>query len=224
LREDGHRVEVVDLPSSGTVAAELGDLQAEIAAVRRTVDGIGAEVVLVAHSGGGMVLTEFADHPSVQHSVYLAALWPQKGQSATDLLGGQLPGWVAARDDGTIAVSSDLEVVRQTLCADIDAERFAKQVYPRYELMSLSSLASPSTAPVPPAPHDLHHLRTGPGHPPASPGSDGRRRRPRHPAAVLTLALPVHAQAAGNNPRRRRQLNLTRTCAVSMITVQLACN
>jgi pimeloyl-ACP methyl ester carboxylesterase len=149
LREDGHRVEVVDLPSSGAVAAELGDLQAEIAAVRRTVDGIGAEVVLVAHSGGGMVLTEFADHPSVQHSVYLAALWPQKGQSATDLLGGQLPGWVAAPDDGTIAVSSDLEVVRQTLCADIDAERFAKQVYPRYELMSLSSLASPSTAPVP---------------------------------------------------------------------------
>jgi pimeloyl-ACP methyl ester carboxylesterase len=167
------------------------------------VDGIGAEVVLVAHSGGGMVLTEFADHPSVQHSVYLAALWPQKGQSATDLLGGQLPGWVAARDDGTIAVSSDLEVVQQTLCADIDAERFAKQVYPRYELMSLSSLASPSTAPVPQHPTTYIICEQDQVIPPQAPGSDGRRRRPRHPAAVLTLALPVHAQAAGNNPRRR---------------------
>jgi hypothetical protein len=104
-----------------------------------------------------------ADHPAVQHSVYLAAFWPQKGQSAIEMIGGELPGWMAARDDGTVAVSSDLEVVRQTLCADIDAERFAKEVYPRYVLASLSSAATPSTAPLPQHPHDLHHLRAGPG-------------------------------------------------------------
>jgi pimeloyl-ACP methyl ester carboxylesterase len=149
LQEDGHRVEVVDLPSSGTVAAELGDLQADIATVRHTLDGIGAEVVLVGHSGGGMVLTELADHPAVQHSVYLAAFWPQKGQSAAEMLGDQLPGWMVVRDDGTVGVSGDLELVRQTLCADIDPERFAKEVYPRYVLTSLSSAATPSTAPLP---------------------------------------------------------------------------
>ena len=38
LEADGHRAEVVDLPSSGTVAADLGDLQADIATVRRTLD------------------------------------------------------------------------------------------------------------------------------------------------------------------------------------------
>ena len=149
LREDGHRVEVIDLPSSGTVAAGLGDLQADIAAVRRTLDGISAEVVLVGHSGGGMVLTEFADHPSVRHSVYLAAFWPQKGQSAADMLGDQLPGWMVVRDDGTVGVSDDLEAARQALCADIDAERFAREVHPRYVLTSLSSAAAPSTAPQP---------------------------------------------------------------------------
>lgn len=90
-----------------------------------------------------------ADHPAVQHSVYLAAFWPQKGQSAIEMVGGVLPGWMAARDDGTVAVSSDLEVVGQTLCADIDAERFATEVYPRYVLASLSSAATPSTAPLP---------------------------------------------------------------------------
>jgi alpha/beta hydrolase family protein len=90
-----------------------------------------------------------ADHPAVQHGVYLAAFWPQKGQSAIEMVGGELPGWVAARDDGTVVVSSDLEVVRQTLCADIDAERIAKEVYPRYVVASLSSAATPSTAPLP---------------------------------------------------------------------------
>jgi pimeloyl-ACP methyl ester carboxylesterase len=148
LREDGHRAEAVDLPSCGPVATELGDGQADIDAVRRTLDSIGEQVVLVGQSGGGMVLAEFADHPSVQHSVYVAAFWPQKGQSAVEMLGGQLPGWMVIRDEA-ISVSGDLEVVRQALCADIDAERFAAEVYPRFVLTSMSSAATPSTAPQP---------------------------------------------------------------------------
>lgn len=149
LEADGHRAEVVDLPSSGTAAADLGDLQADIATVRRTLDRTGAEIVLVAHSAGGMVLTEFADHPSVQHSVYLAAFWPQRGQSLAELVGGGLPGWIVTRDDGTAQVSDDLEMARQALCADIDAGRFAAEVHPRFVLTSLSMLAAPSTAPQP---------------------------------------------------------------------------
>lgn len=149
LQAGGHRAAAVDLPSCGNVAAELGSPQADIAAVRRAVDGIDEQVVLVAHSGGGMVLTEFAGHPSVQHSVYLAAFWPQKGQSASDLLGDRLPDWIVARDDGTLQVSDDRELVRQRLCADIDADRFAAEVYPRYVLMSASGLKIPSTAPQP---------------------------------------------------------------------------
>lgn len=149
LEADGHRTEVVDLPSSGTVAADLGDLQADIATVRRTLDRTGTEIVLVAHSSGGMVLTEFADHPSVQHSVYLAALWPQRGQSLAELLGGELPGWIVTRDDGTAQITDDLEMARQALCADIDAGRFAAEVHPRYVLSSLSMVAAPSTAPQP---------------------------------------------------------------------------
>jgi hypothetical protein len=135
-----------------------------------------------------------ADHPAVQHSVYLVAFWPQKGQSAIEMVGGELPGWVAARDDGTVVVSSDLVVVWQTLCADIDAERFAKEVYPRYVAASCRVRPLP-VPPRCPAPHDLHHLRAGPGQPAASPGSNVFRRRPRHrlPSSHSSfLSMPKH--------------------------------
>jgi hypothetical protein len=53
-------------------------------------------------------------------------------------------------------ISGDLELVRQTLCADIDPERFAKDVHPRYVLTSLSSAATPSTSP--PAQHPTTYI------------------------------------------------------------------
>jgi pimeloyl-ACP methyl ester carboxylesterase len=146
LQGDGHQVEMIDLPSSGTDAAQLGDLTADADVVRGALDTSGPGVVLVGHSGGGAVLTEVADHPSVVHSVYLAAFWPQRGQSVAEMLGG-LPDWVAVRDDGAAEVSHDLDLVRRTLCADIDAETFAARVYPRYVLTSLASLGVPNTAP-----------------------------------------------------------------------------
>jgi pimeloyl-ACP methyl ester carboxylesterase len=40
-------------------------------------------------------------------------------------------------------------VAWQALCADIDAERFAADVHPRFVLTSMSAAATPSTAPQP---------------------------------------------------------------------------
>jgi len=149
LQEEGHRVEVIDLPSCGAEGDRLGDLAADVAAVRGALERIGVHVVLVAHSSSGVLLTEFADHPSVRHSVYLAAFWPQQGQSFADVSGDQIPDWMVLRNDGTAQVSPDPEVVRQALSADVDAERFAAEVHPRYVLQSLAGAASPSTAPKP---------------------------------------------------------------------------
>lgn len=143
----GHSVATVDLPSSGPTADDLGDLAADRAAVQSALDQIDGDVVLVGHSGGGMVLAELADHPKVEHSVYVAALHPQEGQSAADLLGGQMPGWMVVRDDGAVQVSDHAELVRQALCADVDTDYFAREVHPRYLLTSLSSIQSPSAAP-----------------------------------------------------------------------------
>lgn len=95
-----------------------------------------------------MVLAELADHPAVRHSVYVAALRPEKGQSIAGMLGDQTPDWMAVRpDDGVVQVSDDRELVRRTLCADVDETRFLRDVYPHYVPLSLRSLLDTSSAP-----------------------------------------------------------------------------
>jgi len=147
LRALDDDVHVLDLPSSGKAAAGLGDLEDDSAVVRQALADLD-EVVLVGHSGGGMVLAEFAEHPKVRHSVYLAALSPQKGQSAADLLGRQMPDWIVVRDDGSVQVSDDVEIARQALCADVEADRFAREVHPGYLLTSMRALTAVSSGPV----------------------------------------------------------------------------
>lgn len=148
LEKAGHRVDVVEqLPSVGLDPATLGDLAADAAVVRRLVDGVGEPVVLVGHSSGGMVITELADHPSVAHSVYLAALWPQRGQSLMDMFAGGPPlTWAAPQNDGTLTVTDDLELLRQTLCADVDKQR-AEAELRRMMPQSIASATAASSAP-----------------------------------------------------------------------------
>jgi pimeloyl-ACP methyl ester carboxylesterase len=149
LIAQGHRVEALDLPSSGAVTADPGGLEDDAATVTRALDEAGEATVLVGHSAGGMVLAELADHPSIRHSVYVAALRPQRGQSVSDLLGGTIPGWIVVHpDEGVIQVSDDAEAVRRAVCADVEPERFLRDVYPRYVPTSLRSYADPSSAPA----------------------------------------------------------------------------
>ena len=112
LEKAGHRVRVVGrLPSAGTDPGSLRDLTADAHCVRQLLDTIDERVVLVGHSYGGMVITELADHPKVRHSVYLAAFWPQRGQSLLDLLGdAPLPNWFIQRDDGALEFTDDFEL------------------------------------------------------------------------------------------------------------------
>lgn len=149
LRAAGHRAEALDLPSSGPTAGSLGDLHSDVEAVTAVLSSIDDSVVLVGHSGGGMVLTELGDHPHVRHSVYVAALWPQEGQSVGDLLGGQFPDWMTVREDGAVQVAGEADVVREALCHDVDRDRFVADIYPHYVLTSMSSLSAPSAAPDP---------------------------------------------------------------------------
>ena len=146
---EGHRVHAPDLPSSGPDAAELGGLADDVAVVSQALHQAGPGVILVGHSAGGMVLAELADHPAVRHSVYVAALNPQRGQSVADMLGGRMPDWMDVRpDDGVVRVSDDADVVRRTLCAEVEKERFLREVFPRYVPTYLSRLTDASSAPA----------------------------------------------------------------------------
>jgi len=151
LRSTGHAVHVVErLPSVGSGdASALGGLDDDTAAVRDVVEAAGTPVVLVAHSGGGMAVTELADHPGVAHSVYVAALVPRRGESAMDLLaaaGGPVD-WIVPGEDGVIRPTDDIDRLVEVLCGDTDEER-ARAFVSRLVGQSAASLTTPSTAPA----------------------------------------------------------------------------
>jgi pimeloyl-ACP methyl ester carboxylesterase len=111
------------------------------------LDAIEKPIVLVGHSYSGMVVTEFADHPKVRHTVYLTAMWPERGQSALNLVGDVLPPVFTQRNDGAFEITNDFEFAWQSFCPDLDPDR-AQEVLARFVLQSDSSFAAMSTAPV----------------------------------------------------------------------------
>jgi pimeloyl-ACP methyl ester carboxylesterase len=157
LTASGHRVEALDLPSSGTDSTALSGLQDDVDTVRRALGASGTGAVLVGHSGGGLVLAELAGHAAVRHSVYVAALRAQSGQSGSDMLGGQISPWMTASPaEGVVRVSDNPDVVREALCADVEKGRFLRDIYPRYVLTSLKVLADPCSAPA--ASHETTYI------------------------------------------------------------------
>ena len=147
LESGGHEVDAVSLPSCGPDPTTLGGLPDDVAAVRAVVEGGSGPCVLVAHSYGGFVVTELADHPLVEHTVYVSAFWPQRGMTLLDFFGtGPLPSWAVPRADGALEVTSDLEVMREALANDFTPEA-AAELRPRFVLFSGATFAVPSTAP-----------------------------------------------------------------------------
>jgi pimeloyl-ACP methyl ester carboxylesterase len=74
------------------VANPLRSLAGDAAYVRDVIAGIGKPVVLVAHSYGGMVITEAASrNEAVRGLVYACAFAPDQGEAALDLL-HRVPG------------------------------------------------------------------------------------------------------------------------------------
>ncbi len=64
----------------------LNSLADDVAATKRAIDNQGGKVVLVAHSWGGMVITEAGQNDKVTALVYVAAFVPGAGQSLGELL------------------------------------------------------------------------------------------------------------------------------------------
>jgi pimeloyl-ACP methyl ester carboxylesterase len=63
----------------------LTSLANDVAAARRVIAQIDGPILLVAHSYGGMVLSEAGKDPKVKGLVYVAALVPEEGQNANDV-------------------------------------------------------------------------------------------------------------------------------------------
>ena len=63
----------------------LTSLADDVAAAKRAIAQMDGPVLLVAHSYGGMVISEAGNDPKVDGLVYVAALVPEEGQNANDV-------------------------------------------------------------------------------------------------------------------------------------------
>jgi pimeloyl-ACP methyl ester carboxylesterase len=70
----------------------LSSLADDVAATRRAIARQDGPVILVGHSWAGMVISEAGNDPKVAGLVYLAAIVPDEGQAASDVLKPYAPG------------------------------------------------------------------------------------------------------------------------------------
>jgi pimeloyl-ACP methyl ester carboxylesterase len=113
LTDAGHHVEAIDLPGR---AASVGDashctLDDYVSAIRAAVYRAPQPPVLVGHSMGGASTSQFAElHPrELQEVVYVSAVVPRNGESATSTLLQAGPD-SALLADGAFVVAEDQTV------------------------------------------------------------------------------------------------------------------
>ena len=110
----------VELPCVGTDTAKLGTVADDTATIEAAAQAIPGDVVIVAHSYGGIPTTDARFGANVKHLIYLGAFMPDVGKALVDYLPpGPLPPFVVGRPDGATEVNLPLAV--DTFYADCDA-------------------------------------------------------------------------------------------------------
>lgn len=105
LTARGARSATVDLPSCGTDPASLGTLADDARVVGDAAASLDDDVVVVAHSYGGVPTTEATYARNVRRLIYLAAFMPDTGRNYVSYLPpGPLPPYVGLREDGSFEV------------------------------------------------------------------------------------------------------------------------
>ncbi|MFI8823832.1 alpha/beta fold hydrolase [Streptomyces sp. NPDC053431] len=102
LQREGH--EVVSAQNS------LDSLEGDVDAVRRALARVSAPAILVGHSWGGFVITAAGTDERVAGLVYIAALAPDAGETAQELIGRFDPPPLFAHleeEDGRIWIARD---------------------------------------------------------------------------------------------------------------------
>lgn len=116
LTENGQDVWVAQLPQTSA--------EADIAALRRLMDNLDGDILLVGHSYGGMVITEVGIASQVVGLVYVAAFQPDAGETMAELsatVPSALPqDGVLITGDGYITLKP--EVIADVVAFDLSAE------------------------------------------------------------------------------------------------------
>lgn len=135
-------VRTVALPSSGNDPATLGDLRDDAAAVASAVAAIDGPVVVVAHSYGGIPVTEaLGAADNVRRLVYLGGFQLEVGDSALSSMAADPPAYLEVHEkDGYFTVRRPQEI----FYGDVDPE-LAREAVAKLGLQSLASGFQPLT-------------------------------------------------------------------------------
>jgi pimeloyl-ACP methyl ester carboxylesterase len=98
LRKRGFNVSIVQPPETS--------LEDDVAATNRVLDGLDGPAVLVGHSYGGMIISEAGNNSHVDSLVYIAALAPDVGESAGQLLSSKpaATNFIVPSKDGFLTI------------------------------------------------------------------------------------------------------------------------
>ncbi|MFE0257990.1 alpha/beta hydrolase [Streptomyces sp. NPDC059010] len=134
----GWRVATVDLPSASSDPENTAGMYDDARVIRDSLNAIGGQVTVLAHSYGGIPATEaVADVPHVSQFIYLSAFQVDEGVSLSIQSGGQMPGG----ETGTLPAPEDPRSFFYADAAPEDAERAAA----RLVLQSVKSFGEPVT-------------------------------------------------------------------------------
>src|SRR6266542_4847416 len=119
LKQHDYSVSVVQNPTLS--------LEGDVATTKRVIDAQGEPVILVAHSYGGVVITEAGNDPNVAALVYIAAFAPDTGESVNTLIADPPPGApvppILPPQDGFLFL--DREKFHASFAGDVSAEEAA---------------------------------------------------------------------------------------------------
>ena len=124
LTARGHRVETVDLPTVHAPDPVKLGMSDDAAAVAEAIDRIGGPVAVVAHSYGGVPVTQAAVGPTVTRVVYVCSFALDEGESLLGFVGGVPPScW--SIEGPLVSAGTAAEPPEALLFADVEADTAA---------------------------------------------------------------------------------------------------
>ncbi|MFG2452829.1 alpha/beta fold hydrolase [Streptomyces sp. NPDC048512] len=135
----GWNVETVDLPSASANPDNSAGMYDDARTIRERLGNIEGPVTVLAHSYGGVPVTEAAAGASnVAHLIYLSAFQLDRGESLTNQSGGQLPDGRT----GTLPIPEDTVKNFYGDVATPDADSALERLVPQ----TIKSFSEPLTA------------------------------------------------------------------------------
>lgn len=129
LAARGWQTHAIDLP---TVHAESGKaakgIQDDADAVTAALDAMGDDVVVIAHSYGGVPISQSEASLRARHLIYVSAFMPDAGESLLDARAGVPPEWWTVAD-GLVTPGIPTRGPRELFFNDVDPDEAATYIH-----------------------------------------------------------------------------------------------